>query len=189
MDRTAALLQDALLYGLMPVWLVAGFADYCCHRWQHIEHSAGRKESLLHLVMLAELGVGLICALWLEINTGVFAVLLAACISHELTMWRDLVYAASRRPIAVVEQWVHGVQQAIPWVGLVALGLLHPEAAVSLLGLGDTPPDWAFRLKPAPLRPAYLLAVAGAALFLVLLPFIAEYRRCRHEPVPPRAAR
>lgn len=178
MNSTAALLQAFLLYGLMPIWLLAGFADYCCHRFQHIEHSAGLKESLLHLLMLAELGVGLLCALLLEINAGVFLVLLAVCVVHELTMWWDLAYAASRRSIPIVEQWVHGLQQAIPWAGLIALGLLHPGQVQALLGLGDTAPGWTFHLKAMPLSPAYLLILAAAAVLLVLVPFLGELRRC-----------
>lgn len=181
MDRTANLLLDSLLYGLLPLWLLAGFADYCCHRLQHIERSAGWKEALLHLAMLAELGIGLLCALLLEIDAGVFAVLLAVCASHELTLWWDLAYAASCRPVGAFEQWVHGLRQAIPWVGVAALGLLHPEPALALFGLGDTPPDWHFAFKPLPLDPIYLIAVAGAALLLGLLPFVNEYRRCRRD--------
>lgn len=183
MDRTVFLLINSLLYGLMPAWLLAGFGDYCCHRFQHIEHATGLKESILHLAMLAELGVGLICALLLEINAAVFVVLLVSCVSHELTLWWDLAYAAARRPIPVPEQWVHGLQQAIPWAGLVALGLLHPAQFQALVGLGDTPADWSLRVKPDPLPATYLASLAGAALLLVLLPFIEEYRRCRRSSV------
>lgn len=40
MDPTAVLLSDALMRLLMPVWLLAGLADWCCHRVQHMERSA-----------------------------------------------------------------------------------------------------------------------------------------------------
>lgn len=179
MDDTAILLQNLLLYVLMPVWLLAGFADYCCHRAWHIEYSAGIKEARLHLLLLAELGIGLMAALLFEISAGVLALLIAACVSHEVTVWWDLSYAASQRRIPVFEQWVHGLQQAIPWVGLAALMLLHPAQALALFGLGNDDPDWSFRLKPESLPLPYLAAFAGAALVLVLLPFLSEYRRCR----------
>ena len=43
---------------------------------------------------------------------------------------RDLAYAQSRRPIPWFEQWVHGLQQALPWIAFAALVLLHwPQAA------------------------------------------------------------
>lgn len=181
MDETAVLLQDLLLYVLIPMWLLAGFADYCCHRIWHIEYSAGVKESRLHLLLLAELGIGLLAALLLEINAAVLALLVAACISHELTVWWDLSYAASCRRIPVPEQWVHGLQQAIPWAALAALMLLHPAQALALLGLGSAEPDWSLRLKAVPLPLPYLAGLIAAALLFVLLPFLSEYRRCRRQ--------
>lgn len=42
------------------VWLVAGFADWLCHRASHIESTTGAKESLIHLLMFAEVGVPLL---------------------------------------------------------------------------------------------------------------------------------
>jgi hypothetical protein len=55
MDATALLLQKVLLYGVLPLWMLAGFGDWLCHRVEHIEHTAGTKESALHWAMLAEL--------------------------------------------------------------------------------------------------------------------------------------
>ena len=57
-DPTAVALEAVLLYGVLPLWLLAGFGDWLCHRVQRIEHSTGLKESLLHLAMIAELGIG-----------------------------------------------------------------------------------------------------------------------------------
>jgi hypothetical protein len=54
---TALITQNVLLYFILPLWLAAGFADYLCHRAAHIETTSGAKESLLHLVQLAEMGI------------------------------------------------------------------------------------------------------------------------------------
>jgi hypothetical protein len=157
--------------------MAAGFGDWLCHRAQKIERSAGVRKSLLHWLMLGELGLAITAALLLEITAAVLVLLAAACVAHELTTWADLRYAASQRRIAVPEQWVHGVQMALPWAGLVALALIHRHQALALLGWGT--PDWGWRWKDPPLPPAWLAAVgAGAALF-VLLPFAEELRRCR----------
>ena len=43
-----------LMYGLVPLWLLAGAGDWLCHRLTHIERNAGVRESLLHMLMLAE---------------------------------------------------------------------------------------------------------------------------------------
>src|SRR5690606_36994995 len=55
-----------LLYFLLPLWLLAGFADWLCHRRARISLNAGPKESLLHLLMLLEVSVPLLLALFFE---------------------------------------------------------------------------------------------------------------------------
>ena len=132
---------------LAPLWLVVGFLDYACHRQQRIEATAGLHESNLHLLMLAELGAGVIVALFLELNAIALALLLLACVAHEFTVLRDLSYAQSRRRIPWFEQWVHGLQQAVPWVAFAALVLLHWPQALALVGLGDAPADWRLRTE------------------------------------------
>ena len=57
-----------LLWFIMPVWFLAGLADYLCHRASDIEHTSGWKESVLHLVMFAEIAVPLLMCLFFEIN-------------------------------------------------------------------------------------------------------------------------
>jgi hypothetical protein len=67
MDQTQ-FAQATLLYFVLPLWLAAGLADYLCHRASHIEKTSGYKESLLHLLMFAEIAVPLLAALFFEIN-------------------------------------------------------------------------------------------------------------------------
>jgi hypothetical protein len=179
MDATAALLQQLLLCGVLPLWLLAGFGDWLCHRVQHIETSAGLGESMLHWLMLAELGVGIAAALLLDVTAAVLVLLVVACIAHELTLWRDLFFAAARRRIAVPEQWVHGLQLALPWVGLAALLVIHRDQALAAVGLGSAAADWDWRWKNPPLPAGTLAAIAAGAVAFVLLPFAEEWRRCR----------
>ena len=42
--------QALLLYFIMPLWFLAGLADWLCHRATDIEHTTGTKETLLHLL-------------------------------------------------------------------------------------------------------------------------------------------
>ena len=179
MDATASLLQQLLLYGVLPLWMLAGFGDWLCHRVQRIEHTAGVQESSLHWAMLSELGIAIASALLLQINAAVLALLLAMAVAHEATMWWDLLYAAARRRIAVPEQWVHGVQLSLPWVALVLLMLIHRDQALAAVGLGDAQADWRWHRKEPAIPAAVLAAIALAGLLLVLLPFAEEYRRCR----------
>ncbi|WP_238455842.1 diguanylate cyclase [Azohydromonas lata] len=182
LDATAALLQRLLAWGLMPLWLLAGFGDWLCHRAQRIEDSAGTRESLLHWLMLLEMGSALAAALLLELNAGVLALLLVLCAAHELTTWWDLRFAYPRRRIPPVEQWFHALQFSLPWVGFVSLALIHRGQAAALLGRGEAA-DWTFRLKAQPLPLEYVWAVAVAGTLLVALPFAEETLRCRRAAV------
>lgn len=177
-DATALIVQQLLLYMLLPVWLLAGFGDWLCHRVQRIEHTTGLKESLLHLAMLAELGVGIVAVLLLEVDAAVLALLVVCCIAHELTTWWDLAYASSVRRIPVAEQWVHSVQLVLPWTGLISLMVIHRDQALAMIGFGLAQAHWALRWKQPPLPASHLVALAAAATLIVLIPFVQECRRC-----------
>src|SRR4051794_12955357 len=80
--------RTLLLYFIMPVWFLAGFADYLCHRATDIAHTTGPKESLFHLFMFGEIAIPLLMCLFLEINALVFAVMIVAFLAHEATaLW------------------------------------------------------------------------------------------------------
>lgn len=177
-DPTAALLRAALLYGLMPLWLLAGLGDWLCHRLARIELTAGPYESVLHLLMVLEIGLGLGAVLLLEVDAAVLAIALAACIAHEITVWIDLRFADRQRHIPVPEQWVHSLQLVLPWVGLAGVALLHPAQALALVGLGSEPADWSLHWKQtAALSPRYLAALGIAAVLAIGLPFVEELWR------------
>jgi hypothetical protein len=178
----AALLEVVLFYLILPVWLLAGFADALCHRALRIEATSGWRESALHWLMLGELGMGVIAILLLDINALVIALFAVACLAHEVTMVADLGYAHARRDIPPVEQWVHGIQQAIPWIVLLAIVILHPGQALALLGLGNEPARWSLELRQPPLPFGYLTSLAVLALLLVGMPFAREMWRAVQAP-------
>lgn len=186
-DPTAVALVHVLVWGLLPLWAASGLADWWCHRRLRIEHSAGWPESALHLAMLTELGIGVIFAALLQINAGVLAALLLLCLLHEATMVIDLVYAERLRRIPPLEQWVHGVQHAMPWAAWVALAVIHQGQALAILGLGLQPPDWHFapRLDPLP-RSAWLLipGIGGILASAFIEEFARAIRAARPVPRP-----
>ena len=53
-----------MLYVLLPLWVVCGSLDYCCHRATRIEHNTGIRESILHSLM----GVPMWLCLFFEMN-------------------------------------------------------------------------------------------------------------------------
>src|SRR5947208_2924975 len=53
-----------LLYGVVPAWFVPGVLDWLQHRRTRIERTAGVRESLIHLLMMTEIGVPITLALF-----------------------------------------------------------------------------------------------------------------------------
>jgi hypothetical protein len=74
-----------LMYFVIPVWFAAGFADWLCHRSSNIETTSGIKESWIHIIMFAEVGIPLLAALFLEINAAVIALMIGMFVIHEAT--------------------------------------------------------------------------------------------------------
>jgi hypothetical protein len=54
-----------LLYFVLPAWIGAGLVDWQRHRQTKIEETAGSHESLIHALMMAELGLPILMGLFL----------------------------------------------------------------------------------------------------------------------------
>ncbi|WP_420995007.1 diguanylate cyclase [Cupriavidus sp. 30B13] len=188
-------MQDAvraiLMYFLLPAWLAVGLADWGCHRRSHIERNAGAAESLLHLLMFAEIGVPLLMAVFLEMTPTVFAVMLAALAVHEATAWWDVHYASTRRLITPLEQHMHAFLEVLPLCGLLLLAAAHWQAFAALFGVPSAPrhaPLSGLRLKAAPLPAWYVASLMAAVFLFAVLPYAEElwrglrWRRAGHGP-------
>lgn len=185
---TTEVLRWVLGFVVMPLWLAAGAADAAIHRREGIERTAGMRESAMHVAMLVQLGSAVLAALLLEPTAALFALLLVLALMHEATLVADLRYAQSRRRIPVLEQWVHALQQALPWVALGALALLAPAQAFAPFGASGEAADWMLRWRDEPLPAGYVAGVLGAGLLLNALPFVMELRRSLRVAGAPRAA-
>jgi hypothetical protein len=166
-----------LMYFVMPVWILAGTADYLCHRRNDISHTAGPKESLMHLLMFGEIGIPLLAGLFLEINALIFLVMIVAFVAHEATALWDVSYATRHRRVPPIEQHVHSFLELMPLVAGILVAVLHWPQFLALFGLGDEPARWSLRLKSEPLPTAYVAAVLAAALLLAALPYLEELVR------------
>src|SRR4051794_6148889 len=78
------LLPGFMFWVLLPLWLLAGIADYILHRRTEIESTSGRGESWLHVLQAAEVGVAIVAGLFLEISSLVLAILIACVLAHTL---------------------------------------------------------------------------------------------------------
>jgi hypothetical protein len=173
-------LQAMLMYFILPVWLVAGFADYLCHRAARIEETSGWKESILHILQFGEMAVPVLAALFLEITSGAILIMAVFLVLHEVTTIWDVSYASSLRDISPTEQHVHSVLEMLPLTGLLLVIALHWPAFTALFGFGS--PDFSFTLKQHPLPRGYIIGMFLFAALLEGLPFLEELiRGLRHQ--------
>jgi hypothetical protein len=176
MDIAAATV-DYLLYVMLPLWLAVGLADWLCHRATHIATTSGPKESFIHLLMMAEIGIAVLIGLFLEINALVIGIMIACFVAHEITTHWDLRYAASRRLITPIEQHVHTYLGALPFMGLSFISVLHWPQALALFGLGPEIADLSLRFRNNPLPVLYVATLVCLMAVFELLPFLEEFWR------------
>ncbi|MER9301892.1 diguanylate cyclase [Mesorhizobium sp. M0293] len=169
-----------LMYFVLPLWLIAGFADWLCHRASHIESTTGAKESLIHLLMFVEVGIPLLAAMFLEVNALIIATMLAAFVAHEATAMWDVSYATTARTVSPVEQHVHSFLEMIPLIGIVSVVSLHWGQFRALFGFGEEPARFEFAWKPEPLPVSYIATIMILVLLFELLPYLEEFVRGLH---------
>jgi hypothetical protein len=168
---------NVLMYFILPLWLAAGFADYLCHRAAHIECNAGVKESLIHLLMFAEMAVPTLAAIFLEINALVIAVMIASFVLHEATALWDVSYATQARGIGPIEQHVHSFLEIVPLMGLTIIVVLNWQQFLALFGLGAEDARFELAFKPDPLPWPYVTTILAAILLFEVLPYLEEFIR------------
>ncbi len=188
---TADATQTILMYFVIPIWVLAGIADWACHRATGIAHTTGAKESIIHLLMLAEIGIPVLAGLFLEINALVIAIGIIAFLVHEATAMWDVSYAVKYREVTPFEQHVHSFLEMVPLMALIGIVALHWDQFLALFGLGTEPARWNIAWKRNPLPAWYLAATLGALLLLEALPYAEElWRTLRANQgalVPPKA--
>ncbi|HEX4195977.1 MAG TPA: hypothetical protein VHZ26_00910 [Caulobacteraceae bacterium] len=167
-----------LMYFIVPLWLAAGVADWLCHRRAKIQSNASYPESLLHLLMLAEIGAPVLIVLFFQVDALVLAIGAAAFVAHEATAFWDVAYAVRHRVVSPIEQMVHSFLELVPLTALVCLVALHWDQFLALFGIGHAAPDFSLRLRQPPLPIAYLVATLICVVVFEALPFGEELVRC-----------
>ena len=174
----AALLWRLLGGAILPLWLLAGLADYIVHARTGIARTSGVHESALHLLQTAEIAVPTLALLFLEATPPVLVLALAGVAAHTLTAYRDIRYASPRRRITVFEQFVHAFLIVSPLVALAVVAVLHWPAWRSLFPPFDAAPgDWALRWRDPPFDAATLAAILGASVLFGVVPGLVEFAR------------
>jgi len=180
---------DILMYIVLPLWVTAGFVDYCCHRASDVEHANGVRETTLHWLMLGEIGVPILAAVFLRIDALLIGFMILCLIVHEVTGYLDLRLAMATRKVTAFEQQVHSVLEMMPLTALLLLAALHWPQAEALFGFGQEKADFALALKQPPTWGALIPPMAGF-LVLAIIPYAEEFIRglraeARHDVTGP----
>jgi hypothetical protein len=173
---TLAPVWNVLVYVVLPLWVLAGFGDYLCHRATDIEHANGAKESVLHWLMLGETGVPILVAVFFKVDALVLGFGLLCLIAHEITGYFDLKLAMATRKVTALEQQIHSLLEVLPFTALLLLAILHWRQAEALIGFGRQAADFSLVLKPFP-GWAVIGPPALAFLALSILPYAEEFVR------------
>lgn len=166
-----------LLYVVIPAWLAAGVADWSCHRRAGLEHTTGVKEALLHLLMVAQMGLGVLVAVFLEINSAVLLLLVALLIAHALTSHWDLHYATGKREVSAMEQSVHAYLEGLPLAALALLVVSHWPQFTAIFGTSDSAPDWRWAWKADMLPTSTIAVLLAASAIFGFAPYAEELYR------------
>ena len=177
MSMEAEVTRNVLMYFILPLWLACGFADWLCHRASNIATTSGAKESLIHLLMLTEMGIAVTAAMTFEINALILLVMVVCWALHEATAVWDVFYAVEHREVTPIEQWVHSYLGVLPLLSLVLVVVLNWQQFLALFGFGSEAPRFDLVVKEPALPWGYVLSVIGGVMLLEVLPYLEELVR------------
>ncbi|WP_203165359.1 hypothetical protein [Steroidobacter gossypii] len=170
------LLEGLLLWGIYPLWLLAGAGDYVCHRRTDIEHTSGNPESRYHLLQYLTLLVVFAAAVLLKVNAVIFGAMVILIVVHSVLAHLDVSYTDGRRYISPLEQQIHGFMEVLPVVAVAIFGVLHWAE----IGAGLTSPILALE-TPVSSGRALLLASFAVLAGVPVLEELVRTRRHRSD--------
>ncbi|GAC1490897.1 MAG: hypothetical protein NVS1B2_01430 [Vulcanimicrobiaceae bacterium] len=171
-------LRRALLYAVVPFWLLPGVLDWYWHRRTKIEANAGTHESLTHVLMMGVVGGPVTAALLFDVNALVLCAMIVGAFVHEgISMW-DVGYANGRREVTPIEQHTHSFLEVIPFAATVLAICLKPTQFAAIFGRGREPARWTLEPKRPALSARYVASVLGSVGAFVVLPYAEEFVRC-----------
>ena len=181
MPTTDQLLFNLILYGLLPLWGITGFLDWCCHRATGIERTSGVRESVVHSVMGVQLGIPIVLCLVFQVNVMILLICILAFLSHEVVAHYDVHYSAPLRRISIWEVHVHNYMATIPLYLLMLIVVLNWEVARDLVSLNWEGQFRFQRLASPPGGSGYLRGYLAFMAVLCVVPYVEELARCLRE--------
>jgi hypothetical protein len=178
MPSEKALLINLILYGLLPLWGIAGFIDWCCHRATQVESTSGLKESLIHSLMGIQLGVPILLCLLFQINVLILLICMAMWLLHEVVAHWDVHYATPRRRISIWEVHVHNYMATVPLYLLMLIVIINWDVTVKAV-TGDWTGQFSLvRVNEPYGGSTYLPAYLAFMAVLCVFPYLEENIRC-----------
>lgn len=178
MPTTEQLLLYLILFGLLPLWGITGFIDWCCHRATGIERTSGVKESAVHLLMGAQLGIPIVLCLVFQVNVVILLICFVAFLLHEIVAHYDVYYSAPLRRISIWEVHVHNYMATIPFYLLLLIMVLNWNVVLKLVSF-DWSGEFELRRVENPHGGSnYLRGYLAFMAMLCVLPYFEEFIRC-----------
>jgi hypothetical protein len=178
MSDTRHLLINMILYGLLPLWGIAGFIDWLCHRKTHVESTSGLKESLIHSLMGLQLGIPILLCLVFRVNVLIYLVCALMWILHELVAHWDVHYASPLRKISIWEVHVHNYMATVPLYLLMLISVINWDVVIKVFSLQWSGEFTLHRLASRPGSNAYLPEYLAFMAILCVFPYLEENVRC-----------
>lgn len=176
--ETGQLLINALLFVFLPLWGIAGFVDWCCHRATRIETTSGLKESLMHSVMGIQVGIPILMCLLFRVNVLVLLICLAAWVLHEAIAHWDVHYAATKRRITIWEMHAHSYLATLPFYMLAMIFVINWPVVLDLVQFNWQGQLQLRRMEYAHGGEQYLTYYLIFMAIVCGLPYLEENLRC-----------
>lgn len=178
MTDTSDLLINFILFVLLPIWGLAGFADWLCHRATRIETTSGLKESLIHSLMGIQIGIPILLCLLFQVNVLILLICFSTWLSHELVAHWDVHYASPLRKISIWEMHAHNYLSVLPFFMLLIIIVINWPVFLQLLQL-----NWHGQLKFVPVDVPhggnwYLPLYLSFMTIICVFPYAEENFRC-----------
>lgn len=167
-----------VMFVLLPLWVLPGIADWYWHKQTDIENTAGLKESLIHSLMMSEVGVPLFMGLLFEVNPLILSLMICALVAHEATAFWDVRFAVHHREVRPREQHTHSFLEVLPLMAVSFMFCLHAKPAYKLLTADTSRDDWKLKWKKPRLPLWYIAGITGVVAAGVALPYANELWRC-----------
>ena len=185
---TSNLLINFLLFVLLPIWGIAGFSDWLCHRATHIESTSGLKESLLHSLMGIQIGIPILLCLLFEINVLILLLCFFVWGLHEIIAHLDVHYAAPRRKISIWEMHAHNYLSTLPMYMLASILIINWPIFLKLLRFEWQGQIQLVRLEQPHGGEGYLPIYLSFMALICVFPYIEENLRCLHQYLKDRGS-